>query len=167
MCLDHNGHDSSVVSWCSGYGEKSSWIDYAVVSQGVPLSNFWIMDHLVVLSDHWPIQVSLAVDFAAVSESAGQGSRRFDWHACSVRDIDAYRADLDDCLRMIAVPTYAICCPSPTERCDHGDGLLAYCDQIETAMKEASKRHVPRGPPLDVANLAGLRPSVTLRKRRL
>ena len=116
-----------------------------LVSQGVPVSNFRIMDHLVVLSDHWPIQVSLAVDFAAVSESAGQRSRRIDWHACSVRDIDAYRADLDDRLRMIAVPTYAICCPSPMERCDHGDGLLASCD-IETAMKEASKRHVPRRP---------------------
>ena len=84
MGLDCHSDDPSFISWTSGDGEKSSWLDYAVVSGCLQVDRFRVIDDVSVLSDHWPIEMFLAVDILApTGGSSVPIVGRLDWNRCS------------------------------------------------------------------------------------
>ena len=146
--LDCHRDDPSFISWTSGDGEKSRWLDYAVVSGCLQVGRFRVIEDVSVVSDHWPNEMFLAVDVLAPrGGSSVPVVGRLDRNRCPNNCIKTFQDDLSSRLGEIAVPTDAICCSSPSLECDHSDTLFDYCNRIVDALKRAARRCIQRKPP--------------------
>ena len=93
--LDCHRDDPNFISWTSGDGENSSSLDYAVVSGCLQVDRFRVIDDVSVLSDHWQIEMFVAVVILApTGGSSVPVVGRLDWNRCPDNCIQTFQDEL-------------------------------------------------------------------------